>query len=67
MEKIRIEAFLGEQRKININTNDHYKLASCMRGYKLDEIQISATLKTEADIEKLMALLSNFQPCLKDL
>ena len=61
MENILIQGFQKDRRRVISTNNDYFDHTT--RGFMLDELQISAVLKSEADIIKMIDFLNNSIPC----
>lgn len=61
--KIRIVGFLDNERVKTMHTTPISNARRLMDGYKLDELQISTTLKTMKDFDELIELLQIHKYC----
>lgn len=62
----RVQGFLKETRQRQTQEVNARNLEGTFRGFKLDEIQIVATIKTQQELEDFITFLYESVPCFQN-
>jgi hypothetical protein len=59
----KVQGFLQEKRERQKTAVNARNLEGTFRGYKLDEIELQATIKNQKELDELIMFLKESRPC----
>jgi hypothetical protein len=59
----KVQGFLKEKRERQKTAVNARNLEATFRGFKLDEIQLQATIKNQKELDELIMFLQESRPC----
>ena len=59
----KVQGFLQEKRERQKQVVNARNLEGTFRGYKLDEIELQATIKNQKELDELIMFLQESRPC----
>ena len=59
----KVQGFLQEKRERQKTAVNSRNLEGIFRGYKLDEIELQATIKNQKELDELIMFLQESRPC----
>jgi len=59
----KAQGFLQEKRQLQKTTVNARNLEGTFRGFKLDEIELQATIKNQKELDALIMFLQESRPC----
>ena len=62
-QDFKVQGFLKGKRELEKSTVNSGGLEHVFNGYKLDEIQLQATIKNKKDVKNLILFLQESKPC----